>query len=726
MLLHGMDINMKDIVVAVNNWRRMIIIESDADLSAPAVKKNIENIEKAADKALREFTPDAEDSLFLGRLPLTSADMTQEYARIWSIGKSYGSYGTKHYHKQEILEILLYCLEWMYDNRYGQKEIDGIGWRDMNQFNWYDWSCASPELIIDTLIVLGDRIPLEDRKKYLKVFDYRVPIPRDYACNKVHFEKCCIGSGLLQENEEKIYAAISACEDTNIYVDGGKNDGQGFYTDGSYIFHTRHPMNGTYGLGHAEYVMEICKILKGTKFADPKLEKKLCEWAENAFVPFLSKTLLARRIMGREPFNCRTNGLRTLEMICEVATFTEDPYYKKVLLQAVKRNITANPEMMSDERVLTDFYACLSTDAEALIRTMNDNKDFAVEEYNINKIYHNEDIVIHHNKGVSYALGMSSSRIYNYECINHENQDGWYLGDGTLTAFADDFYAYYADGSYDNPYRHPGTTVDDRERAFISIAQGNEYLSSQDFVGGVSDGVSGIGAMQLESYYGTGELVYRKHHKPTGEYGDAPEKRESTLLAKKSYFFNGINAVCLGADISAQDNANVITVIDNRKTNKSIKTVPHGLYLDGFGGYYFPENMNVTVSRGGKENAYLEIVAHHGMNPINASYAYQILPRMSKRDLEIYVNAPDFTILANNREVQAVSFEDGKQMYVFWTAGSFEGIEVSAPCMVLISSGKIYLSEPTHKLERVTVKIENKEYIFNIIDKHGETHVKNM
>ena len=34
-------------------------------------------------------------------------------------------------------------------------------------------------------------------------------------------------------------------------------------------------------------------------------------------------------------------------------------------------------------------------------------------------------------------------------------------------------------------YRFPGTTVDTQPRQEVSVNQGNEYLSSKDFVGGV-------------------------------------------------------------------------------------------------------------------------------------------------------------------------------------------------------------------------------------------------
>ncbi len=727
---------------ALANWNKTIVVQPDADISDPVVKKNIANIERAAEDSLAKFNKDALDSLFLGKAPEKSNDMTKEYNHIQNIALAWGSYGTKYYQSKDILDILLFCLEWMNQNRYGKKEIDGVGWRNMYLFNWHDWEIKTPERIINTLIVLGDNVSLEDRARYLRVFDKRVPLPRDYASNKIHYEKLVIGSALLQNNVEKVYAAIKECKDTNIYVDGHQNGGQGFYSDGSYIFHMKHPMNGSYGIIHLENVIAVCKIFKGTEFADIDLEKRMCEWSENTFIPIISKTLAARRTICRcagIPGSTRLWGSRIVLALCEIAAFTDDEGYRMSILKAIKRNITSNPEMTVNAEGLENFYSSLSYEAAMLVKNTVSDSNFVPEAYNVNKMFYNEDLMVHHNSGIAYTLGMSSSRIFNYESINNENLNGWYLGDGMLTAFADDFYAYYADDVNDNPYRRPGTTVDNRERQLLSIAQGNEYLSSQDFVGGISDGTSGAAAMRLESYHGDGELVYTKYYKPDGSYGGAPEKRDCSLLARKAYFFNGINVLCMGCDISAHDDAEVLTVIDNRRTDKAVKTVngeiidvtendrkiaegSRGLYLEGFGGYYFPADMDVTLSKGGTKKDFLEIVAQHGKNPENGEYAYTIIPRISENDFAKFTVNPDFEILANNRDVQAVSYRDGKKMYVFWSAAAFDGIEISSPALVMLAGGKIYVSDPTQKLDKLTVRISGKEYKFNITEKRGATY----
>ena len=726
---------MNDIRTALANWRRMLVITSDADLRDPAVRRQIQMTEKSAETALQRFRRDAVDSLFLTEAPSTTRQMTEEYACIARIAQAWGSFGSIYYRREDILEIILYSLQWMYEHRYGEKEREGCGWRDTRLFNWHDWKLGSPEHLIHTLIILEDAVSPEKIGDYLHLFDVLVPAVRDYSANKIHFGKLIVGSGLLQGNTERIVNALRGIEDTNIYVDGGENDGQGFYTDGSYIFHTRHPMNGSYARIHFKILVELCRILHGTVYEDRDILVRLCEWAQNAFMPFVAKTVCARSVICRHPNNGRNAGAGILRTVCELASMT-DPKTAEAFLMDVKRNLLANPEMRSENK-LEAFYANLSTEALRALRAVMDNEDLIPGEYTLNKVYHYEDRLVHHHGGVSYCLAMSSSRIYNYESINHENMDGWYLGDGMLTAYADDFYAYSDGWAEADPYRRPGTTADTRERARISISQRNEYLSGQDFVGGVSDRVNGAAAMRLESYHGDGEHISTRYFSPDGAYGGPPEKRDCTLLAKKAWFFLDTVAVCLGADISAHDDADVLTVIDSRRTDAPL-LLPDGsefalsgedrslpsvrwLYTESFGGYVFPTDMKLYARRFAASVPFTQIVADHGVNPESEAYAYILLPNFSPEETAAFANEPPVRILANSAAVQAVQHKDGRQMYVFWQKGSIGGISVSDPLMLMIVGNRLYVSDPTQKLREASVTVNGREYRFDLHDSHGAT-----
>ena len=723
---------MNQMQTILRNWKKKLTVDETCDLSDPIISKTVKKIEDGADYALNLYSKNAgEHSLFLDHMPEKSSEMTHEFVQLNKIAKSWASYGTKHYKDPEVLHILKHCVEWMYENRYGQNELNECGWRSPKIFNWWDWDIGSPKQLIDTLICLGNEVSKADCKRYLTVFDTRVPAPRDYGSNRIEFAKSIIGSAILTGEEKKIHIALDGIKDTNIYVDGGLNDKQGFYTDGSYIFHTLHPMNGTYGAGHFSTLTELVLLFRGTDYLNPELEKMVPDIAENAFLPFISRTIVSRSVMGRYPDNGAATGLRLLAVACECAEIASGEQRKRIL-DTVKLNLKANPEL-AEENALNSFYSSLSPEALKLIREAMNDDSYGEKPYRKTKLFGNEDRFVHHYDGVAFSLSMSSSRIYNYECINHINLSGWYLGDGMLSAWGDDFYAYKQTWNKQSPYHRPGTTLDLRPRDKVSIKQKKEYLSSQDFVGGVTSGNIGGAAMRLESYHAEGipeELV------GVGDYGGYPPNRKCTLLAKKSYFFKGKTAICLGADINASDDAPVVTVIDSRYTSSTLKyangaeinlseeLLPIGddiksLYIEGFGGYVFMQSGELLAGRCGENNSFIDILFSHGTNPKNASYAYALLPSYSEEEVKNYETTPEVSILRNDAVCQAVKYTDGTLIATFWESGELEDLKAETPCMVIVEADKITISDPTQKQSEVKIKLGDKEYCVNVKDSYG-------
>ena len=705
---------------ALENKRRLLVggaLPSDADS-----ERRIKNIESSAEASLSLFERGRSDSLFLGKMPEASGEMTREYSHIKTIAISFGTKGTKHYENSDVLDMLLYSLEWMYNNRYGENEILGKGWRDMRLFNWWDWEIGSPTSLSDTLVILKDHITNEDAKRYLSIFDKRVPLPKDYSSNKVHYAQLCITAALLEGDADRIFASIDAMKDTYEFSDGWKNDGQGFYTDGSYIFHTRHPMNGTYGIVHFFVTVELCRILKGTAFAKKEIEDKILFWAENSFLPFVSKCYAARGIMGRHPHNLMGSGLSMLSAVADASSLMMDRDREKCeyLFDIIARNLLTNKEM-SDERIKS-FVASVREDARGYLNAaLKRAEEKGLRRYDLTKMFHNEDRAVHHFDNVSYALSLSSSRIYNYECINHENMEGWYLGDGMLTCIGADSYEYKDIWDHIDPYKLPLTTLDNREREKISISQRNEYLSGQDFVGGVEAPASLASAMILESYHGDGEHIDKTYFLEGGSQGGPPAKRDCTLRAKKGYFINGKIAVMLGAGISAHDGADVYTVVDSRRSeNRARKISENALYLEGFGGYLILEGEN-KISRGGKDGSFEEIIIDHGINPEGEKYAFAYLPDFSEDEVRGFSENPVFEIISNTESLQAVKFADGTRSFVFYERGSSQEITVSEPLIITVKDGRLYLSDPTQKLERAVVSVGASEFAIHLKKSYGKT-----
>lgn len=553
-----------------DNWRYNLVgSEADNDMSDEniAAKVNqISNNGQSAWKSLIKKQGSAE--LFEGIITTTSNHMTQTYNKLQQMALAYGTSGTKLYKNEELKADILYGLEWMYQHRYGRAEMDGTGWRSTSAFNWWDWKIGSPNALIPIMLIVEDELTAEQKANYLALFDKLVPSTYDVGSNALETGKLAIGSALLQNNPKKVLKVQSALDNLFLYVDNNRNTasqlfgdrcedrGQGFYTDGSYIYHTLHPMNGTYGMSQFTATGPFLSLFAGTAFeiTNPQADN-VADWIYNAFEPLIYQGAMFRMVKGRDPNGEHSSGTSAVNGMIAV-------------LDALSPEDQAKVKSIIKKQVLTDttvnFYTALGlTQVIELTKIMEDDSVQPKETYQINKVYHNEDKVMHQRDDFAMGISMSSSRMFNYECINNQNMTGWYVGDGMIEYhvkgdFAQSNNAYWANI---NPYRLPGTTVDTQERQAVTIAQGNEYLSSKDFVGGVSDGTYGAAAMWLESYHN--DTDYGKNG---GDYGGPAPAHDCNLQAKKSYFMFDDEVVCLGTDVNASNGYNVLTVVDNRRS----------------------------------------------------------------------------------------------------------------------------------------------------------------
>ena len=713
---------MEDIARALSNWRRMTVISACDDPAAPGVAEKIRGIESKAEKALAAFDKTRESSpVFTGQVE-TTADMVTEFEQVEALATAWGSCGSKYYLDEEMFDRILFCLEWLNQHRYGRNEIEGCGWRDMKLFNWHSWEVGVPTSLERTLMILGDRVSPGDCRRYLEVFDYRVPHARDYGANKVDYGMLISGSGLLKSDPEQVRRGLEEIGDTYEYADGGTNDGQGFYTDGSYIFHTRHPMNATYGRKHFSSLIQIYRIYKGTCFERRGLAEKLRHWATLTFLPFIHNGIVSKSVLGRDPAGGAEAGVSILHNCCELLCGADDRDYSMIAAE-IKANVIGGG--ISPE----DFLAGVSSEAGREFRRLLNDETIPSGYSDICRAFYHEDRMIYRHGDAAFSLAMSSSRIYNYECINHENMNGWYGGDGMLTVYGKNAETYRDYWNNVDPYRYPGVTLDTRERTEHSIAQANEFLSSEDYVGGLSDGICGLASMNLESYHSDGKLISSRFFSPDGAYGCPPPARVCSLKGYKSWFFDNGIAVCLGCGIRAHDGAEVITVVDSRKTadGSQIEVQEDSVYISDFGGYYFPDGQKFAVDvqkRNGIK--FCDIILSHGVDPRDASYSYVVLPGFSREELTAFRHRAAAEIAANDRRIQAVVFEDGTEEYAFRESACLNGIIVSRPVLVMKRGGRISVADPTHKLDSVSVGCGGAEHAFDLRDSFGKTVTKDL
>jgi hypothetical protein len=164
-------------------------------------------------------------------------------------------------------------------------------------------------------------------------------------------------SGLLCEREELIKIGIEGIENTYLYADGGVNDKQGFYRDGSYIFHTLHPMNYTYGMGHFNAVVELAELLCGSEFElSPEKKELIYTWLYKSFVPFYRNGIIGRGVLGRHPLSSKGAAFGLLRTVSAIYAVSDEA--RKGEISALLRMLVAEHPQFKDGRCDEFFAGC--------------------------------------------------------------------------------------------------------------------------------------------------------------------------------------------------------------------------------------------------------------------------------------------------------------------------------------------------------------------------------
>jgi len=498
-----------------------------------------------------------------------------------------------------------------------------------------------------------------------------------------------------------------------------------------------------YGLNPFERVGSVINITRGTKFEISKNYVHMYEnYLLNGCEPLLYKGNMMSMVYGRgvdstsatlEQSSCSTVIKYALNLINYVNE--EDSIsLKKLILRNYNANSQATiietlsiPELMKLQEILTE--------------------DIEVEEYTGSKVFYHMDRVTHHKGSYAVGLAMMSSRISNYESINGANEKGWYLADGALYVYNENdlnqfnglFY------TYSDPYKRPGTTVDTQERQAVNIRNGLEYKSDQDFVGGVTmEDEYVVAAMALESFHNDvpGSTT-------TEGYGGAQPIHNCSLVAQKSWFMFDDEIVALGSAINANDGYDVLTVVENRKLASddymetitfndevigkaaafegSVELQKEGIswvYLEGTGGYCFPQGGNLKYRLYDNFSKFFEMWLDHGVSPADQNYAYILLPNKNREETKVYAANPNAEILYNTAALQAVRENAlGITGMVFWEAGQCNlknagEITVNCPLLMMAKETEaellLSISDPTQKLETATITINNQ--LLTLID----------
>jgi chondroitin AC lyase len=573
-----------------------------------------------------------------------------------TLAKAYQKPGTKFYHDQNLLVKIHLALNYWLNN-------------DFENPNWWYPQIGVPMSLAPTLVIMEAELSPEQMAQGIKILD-RAKIGMT-GQNKVWLSGNVLIKSLLLRDAQTIRKASGAIqEELKVSMQ------EGIQTDGSFHQHGPQIQFGNYGLSYVSDMIKWVGILRNTPFQFDETK-----------ISILRNYLL--------------NGQQWIT------------WKKQMDISACGRQLFVNAQQ-GKARSLANSFRQMETIDPGFADVYKKANQYA--NLTGNKHFFRSDFQVQRTPEYYFSVKMCSERVIGAESCNSENIRGYYLGDGAT-------YLYQSGNEYENIFpfwdwkKIPGTTTsqDDKE---LPILTASGYRIQSSFVGGVSDGSSGIAVMDYN---------------------------RNGLKARKSWFIFNNQVVCLGAGICSSEGFPVTTTVNQSflegetvVKEKSEKTIPDEAsenmqpvwILHGHTGYYFPEGGNMkletkTVTGSWKRVAMMyndaptdagifKLWFEHSVNPVNKTYAYILIPGATKSKMQQMETKPSFKILKNNPEIQVVVSADGSiGGVVFYKAGKsdmFGGIEAGEPCIVMLKKVKrgleVSVSDPTQKLSQIHLAIK--------------------
>ncbi|WNR42868.1 polysaccharide lyase family 8 super-sandwich domain-containing protein [Paenibacillus roseipurpureus] len=678
----------------------------------------------------------------------------------------YTSHGFNLAGNTQLKDDIIAGMDWIYyrDPSLAVSYNENSQWR----VNWWDYEIGAPLYLNDLMALLYQNLTTTQITNYTNAIERFSPNPTKFyynaklnptggntatGANRIWKANVVAFRGIIVKDSDKIAASRDALSQVLQYVQSG----DGFYTDGSFIQHGKFSYAAGYGNDIISSLSDLMTVLNGSTWQVTDTNKNnVFKWIYDSFEPVVYKgdalaTTIARST-GVEKAQDHVMGHGVINAIAKVI-----PYSSASDALAYKRMIK---QWLQEDTVYgLNIYKTYNVYVASLLRSIMNDTTIAprgelVESY----VFPSMDRVIHLRPGFGFSVGMTSTRIGNYESINNVNKQGWYTGfgatylyNGDLKKYSDDYMATV------NRYRIPGTTVDTQIR-YDGQAQGQN--STTDWVGGSElDNTYSITGMELGPYN-------------VAASGSIPAY-VSNLTGKKSWFMFDNEIVNLGAGISSSIGQSVETTIENAKlTDAADNTLTVGgvvkssalgwnetmsgtsyIHLTGNAtgsdiGYYFPTTETVKGLRESRTSSwqamdskagstlytrnFLNLWIDHGMDPSNQSYAYVTLPNKSASQTAVYAANPDVTILENSSSAQGVKETSLNITGInFWNdiTKTVGGITSNKKASVMVKETatqiEVVVSDPTQK-NTGSIQIDLNQSVASVSSKDTEITVSQL
>ncbi|MFD4649186.1 polysaccharide lyase 8 family protein [Streptomyces sp. NPDC058441] len=702
-------------------WQGLLTGGPGLDPADPQIAAAVVRIGRAGTAAAQGLDPGRTDGLWPDLTSTTvSNHVTTSFKRLATLATAWAVPGTPQHDDAATADLLLRGVDWMLEHRYGPafERFD----------NDWDWEIGCALALNDAAVLLHDVLGADRLARVTSAVRHYTPDPNLWradrqiatGANRVWICTVVAVNAVLRDDADALARVRDALSDVEragansvlAFNDDQTGTGEGFYSDGSFLQHYKHPYNGGYGKELLGNLSRLLHLLAATPWdvTDPDVAN-VRRWVTEGFDPLMARGDMLAPVCGREIARSSKQGHVSAQTVIEAVLR---------LLPGVPAaetdRFTALVKQWITEDTYRDFLA--ATDLASLVAARDVLGSGVPPRGGLvtHRQYPRMDKAVHHRPAFTFGVSAYSTRIYNYESIQNENLHGWHLSDG-MTLLYDDDLGHYSEDYWPtvDPKRLPGTTVLTGRPA---DAEGQRTTSTADWAGGTA-------------LPGT----------TLGSYGMDLRAYGSSLRALKSWFCLDDVIVHMGSGVSA-DSGDAETIVENRKlrdpqarlTVDGIRFDGSGeladvrwLHLAGTGGYVFPRPTRVRALREERTatwreinlkygtdtpvtRPYLTLWQEHGTAPADAGYCWLQAPGASADRTRRLALAPPVRPVATTASVHAVRRgADGLLAANFWAGGRAGELAADGPASVLVRpDGRtvtVAVSDPTQLRDRVTLDL---------------------
>lgn len=572
-----------------------------------------------------------------------------------------------------------------------------------NPRNFWWNGIGIPREIGGILLLLESELTLEQVERGLYLMDYEVRYKAEYnktevpywynkapatGQNKVWLIRIHLIKAVFRNQTDKVRQCFaSVAEELTLNRPGRWGFNEGIQADFSFHQHGPQLSSGSYGHAFAKDSARFLALSRGTPFEFISEER---DFVTHYFLGGIQWMVYN----GMFDYGAMGRSITRKNMYDRGAEFLEGCEYMLML---------NSPQQ--DE--LETFAAQLRKEKEQTLRG--------------HRYFWCSDFSVHRRENYYISVKMNSTRTLGTETGNGEGLKNYYVADGCS-------YVFLRGNEYNNIFpvwdwsRIPGVTceftTETPKLKNWGDVNGETFAARGEtsFVGGVSDGMYGLVAMN-----------YRK----------------AAVSARKAWFCFEDEVVCLGSGISANTTNPVITsvnqclllsqnvLVDGVEAERGewVLENPKWVFHNGVG-YVFPDPADIRLKNEMQNgtwqsinNSYsnekitkevFSLWINHGVNPVDQSYRYIVLPDIDPVDLSMYAENSAIDVLNNTSQLQVVCHRAaGITQAAFYEAGEISlecggFLRVNWPCLLMIcrrgDEVKIAVSNPENKPLSVQVE----------------------